>query len=137
MATSRKLPKDIDDYIRSFPKESQALLQEIRDTIKKAAPGAEERISYGIPAFNLNNRYLIYFAGFKNHVSMYPAPRESEAFKNKLAEYKGGKGTVQFPLDKPLPIGLITQIVKFKVKENKEKLKEKNESKNLSKRTSL
>ena len=137
MATSRKLPKDIDDYIRSFPKESQALLHEIRDTIKKAAPGAEERISYGIPAFNLNNRYLLYFAGFKSHVSMYPAPRESEAFKVKLAGYKGGKGTVQFPLDKPLPLGLITQIVKFKVKENKEKMKTKDESKNSSKRTSL
>ena len=137
MAVSRILPKDVDDYIRCFPKESQTLLQEIRNAIKKAAPGAEERISYGIPAFNLNNRYLIYFAGFKNHVSMYPAPRESEAFKDKLAGYKGGKGTVQFPLDKSLPLALITQIVKFKVKENKEKLKAKNESKNLSKTTSL
>jgi uncharacterized protein YdhG (YjbR/CyaY superfamily) len=137
MATGRIVPKDIDDYIRSFPKESQALLQEIRSTIKKAAPGVEERISYGIPAFNLNNRYLLYFAGFKNHVSMYPAPRESEAFKDKLAGYKGGKGTVQFPLDKPLPLGLITQIVKFKVKENKEKMKTKDESKNSSKRTSF
>ena len=137
MAMSRKIAKDMDDYIRSFPKESQALLQEIRNTIKKAVPGAEERISYGIPAFNLNDRYLIYFAGFKNHVSVYPAPREHENFKEKLAMYKGGKGTVQFPLDKPLPIGLITQIVKFKMKENKEKAKEKNESKNLSKRASL
>ena len=71
---SRKIAKDMEDYIRSFPKESQALLQEIRNTIKKAAPGAEERISYGIPAFNLNDRYLIYFAGFKNHESVYPAP---------------------------------------------------------------
>ena len=137
MATSRKLPTDIDNYIRSFPKESQILLQEIRNAIKKAAPGAEERISYGIPAFNLNDRYLIYFAGFKNHVSVYPAPREHDDFKEKLANYKGGKGTVQFPLDKPLPLGLITQIVKFKVKENRETIKEKNESKNLSKRTSL
>ena len=121
MAMSRKIAKDMNDYISWFPKEAQTLLQQLRNTIKKAAPGAEERISYGIPAFNLNNRYLIYFAGFKNHVSVYPAPRQSEEFKEKLAKYKGGKGTVQFPLDKPLPLGLITQIVKFKVKENKEK----------------
>lgn len=124
----------MNDYISWFPKEMQTLLQQVRNTIKKAAPGAEEKISYGIPAFNLNNRYLIYFAGFKNHVSVYPAPRQSEEFKEKLAKYKGGKGTVQFPLDKPLPLGLITQIVKFKVKENKEKTNAKSESKNLSKR---
>ena len=137
MAMSRKIAKDMDDYISWFPKEAQTLLQQLRNTIKKAAPGAEERISYGIPAFNLNNRYLIYFAGFKNHVSVYPAPRQSEEFKEKLAKYKGGKGTVQFPLDKPLPFGLITQIVKFKVKENKEKTNAKSESKNLSKRASV
>jgi uncharacterized protein YdhG (YjbR/CyaY superfamily) len=133
MAMSRKIAKDMDDYINSFPKEVQALLQQVRATIKKAAPGVEEKISYGIPAFNLNNRYLVYFAGFKNHISVYPAPRGSEEFKEKLAKYKGGKGTVQFPLNKPLPLGLITQIVKFKVKENKEK----NELKSLSKRTSV
>jgi uncharacterized protein YdhG (YjbR/CyaY superfamily) len=133
MAMSRKIANDMNDYLNGFPKDVQALLQQVRNTIKKAAPGAEERISYGIPAFNLNNRYLIYFAGFKKHISVYPAPRESEEFKEKLAKYKGGKGTVQFPLDKPLPLGLITQIVKFKVKENKEK----SELKNLSKRTSV
>jgi uncharacterized protein YdhG (YjbR/CyaY superfamily) len=133
MAMSRKIAKDMDEYINSFPKEVQALLQQVRATIKKAAPGVEEKISYGIPAFNLNNRYLVYFAGFKNHISVYPAPRGSEEFKEKLAKYKGGKGTVQFPLDKPLPLSLITQIVKFKVKENKEK----NELKSLSKRTSV
>lgn len=137
MAMSRTIAKDIDQYISGFPKEVQALLQQVRGTIKKAAPGAEERISYGIPAFNLNNRYLIYFAGFKNHISVYPAPRQSEEFKEKLAGYKGGKGTVQFPLDKPLPLGLITQIVKFKVKENKEKTSIKSESKNLPKRASV
>jgi uncharacterized protein YdhG (YjbR/CyaY superfamily) len=133
MAMSRTIAKDMDDYIGGFPKEVQALLQQVRHTIKKAAPGVEERISYGIPAFNLNNRYLIYFAGFKNHISVYPAPRESKEFKEKLAKYKGGKGTVQFPLDKPLPTGLITEIVKFRVKQNKEK----SESKNLPKRASV
>ena len=125
MAVSRKIPKDIDDYIQSFPEEVQALLQQIRAAIKKDAPGAEERISYGIPTFNLNGRYLIYFAGFKNHVSIYPAPRENESFKEKLAAYKGGKGTVQFPINKPLPLALISQIIKFKVKENKANLKAK------------
>jgi uncharacterized protein YdhG (YjbR/CyaY superfamily) len=137
MAMSRKIAKNMNEYISGFPKDVQALLEQVRNTIKKAAPGAEERISYGIPAFNLNNRYLIYFAGFKNHISVYPAPRESEEFKEKLSKYKGGKGTVQFPLDKPLPLGLIMQIVKFKVKENKEKTNVKSESKNLSKRASV
>ena len=120
MAMSRTIAKDMDDYISGFPKDVQALLQQVRNIIKKAAPGVEERISYGIPTFNLSNRYLIYFAGFKNHISVYPAPRESKEFKEKLSKYKGGKGTVQFPLDKPLPIGLITDIVKFRMKQNKE-----------------
>ena len=108
----------IDDYIASFPKESQSVLMQIRATIRKAAPGAEEFISYGIPAFRLHGRYLIYFAGFKNHTSLYPAPRGHEAFRKALEKYKGGKGTVQFPLDKPLPVSLITRIVKFRAKEN-------------------
>ena len=120
MAMSRTIAKDMDDYISGVPKDVQALLQQVRNIIKKAAPGVEERISYGIPTFNLSNRYLIYFAGFKNHISVYPAPRESKEFKEKLSKYKGGKGTVQFPLDKPLPIGLITDIVKFRMKQNKE-----------------
>jgi len=125
MAMSRTAAKDIDTYIAAFPKDVQKLLEEVRSTIKKAAGNTEEKISYGIPAFTLNGRYLIYFAGFKNHISLYPAPRLHEAFKKELANYKGGKGTVQFPLDKPIPFGLITRIVKLKVKENSENAKAK------------
>ena len=114
-------PTNTDEYIAGFPKETQKILKQIRATIKKAAPGAEETISYAIPAFTLKGRNLIYFAGYKNHIGLYPAPRGNEAFRKELSVYKGGKGTVQFPLDKPIPLTLITKIVKFKVKENLEK----------------
>ena len=116
-----KKPKNTDQYISSFPPATQKILQQIRATIKKIAPKAEEAISYGIPVFNLNGTYLIYFAGFKNHVSIYPAPRGKDEFKEILSAYKGGKGTVQFPLDKPIPFNLITKIVKFRIKENSSK----------------
>ena len=119
MATIK--PDNIDDYIAGFPKETQKILEQIRATIKKAAPGAEETISYAIPTFKLKGHYLIYFAGYKNHISLYPAPRGNEAFKKELSVYKGGKGTVQFPLDKPMPLSLIIKIVKFRVKQNLEK----------------
>ncbi len=115
MATTKAA--NIDEYVAGFPAETQKALKQIRTTIKKAAPGAEEIISYAIPAFKLNGSYLIYFAGFKNHVSIYPAPRGIEAFKKILSKYKGGKGTVQFPLDEPIPLDLITRIVKFKIKD--------------------
>lgn len=118
-------PNNIDEYITGFPKTTQKILNQVRATIKKAAPAAQEKISYGIPTFTLNDCYLIYFAGFKNHVSLYPAPRSNEIFKKELSAYKGGKGTVQFPLDKPMPLHLITRIVKFKIKENSIKAKGK------------
>ena len=108
----------IDEYISGFPEETQKALQHIRETIKKTAPDAEECISYAIASFKLKGRQLIYFAGFKNHVSVYPAPRGNEAFQQELAQYKGGKGTVQLPLDKPIPDNLITRIVMFRMKEN-------------------
>lgn len=110
----------IDEYIADFPAEVQAILQKIRQTIQKAAPNGEEAISYQIPAFKLNGRILIYFAAFKNHVSVYPAPRSTPKFKDELAKYKGGKGTVQFPLDKPIPYDLVRRIVKFKTEQNLE-----------------
>jgi len=116
-------PNNINEYIAGFPTTTQKILKQVRATIKKAAPAAKEKISYGIPTFTLNDRYLIYFAGFKNHISLYPAPRGNEIFKKELSGYKGGKGTVQFPLDKPMPLDLITRIVKFKLKENSEKAK--------------
>ena len=118
-------PASINEYIAGFPEDVQKALEQVRATIKKAAPDTEETISYGIPTFNLRGHYLVYFAGYKNHISVYPAPRAKEAFKEELSHYKRGKGTVQFPLDKPMPLGLIRRIVKFRVEENKEKASKK------------
>jgi uncharacterized protein YdhG (YjbR/CyaY superfamily) len=108
--------KNIDEYIADFPKDIQEKLESIRQTIKKAAPQAQEAISYGMPAFKLNGN-LVYFAAFKNHIGFFPAPSGIEAFKEDLAIYQTSKGTIQFPLDKPIPFELITRIVKFRVKE--------------------
>ena len=118
-----KTPKDIDEYIAGFPKVVQKLLTRVRATIRKAAPHAKEGISYKIPAFYQDGGYLIYFAGYKNHISVYPAPRGVDKFKKELAGYEGGKGTVRFPLDKPIPFDLITRIVKFRLEQNSEKRK--------------
>jgi uncharacterized protein YdhG (YjbR/CyaY superfamily) len=116
--------KDIDEYIAGFPKDVQKILEKIRATIKKAAPKAEEAISYQIPTFNFHG-YLIYFAAYKNHIGVYPAPRGVEKFKKDLARYGAGKGTLRFPLDEPIPYDLITKIVEFRGKQNLEKAKEK------------
>ena len=117
MRTERRAPKDIDEYIAGFPAAVQEMLERLRMTIRKAAPGAEETISYKMPAFNLKGRYLIYFAAYKKHIGLYPAPRESKEFKEELSGYEGGKGTVRFPFDKPIPYDLIRRIVKFRVRE--------------------
>jgi uncharacterized protein YdhG (YjbR/CyaY superfamily) len=117
MKAAQKAPKTIDEYIAGFPPEVQAILQKIRLTIKKAAPDAEETISYQMPTFTLHGN-LVHFAAFKNHIGFYPVPTGIEKFKKELAAYEGGKGSVQFPLDQPIPYGLITKIVKFRVKEN-------------------
>jgi uncharacterized protein YdhG (YjbR/CyaY superfamily) len=109
----RNAPKTVDEYIGGFPSETQKILKKVRSTIKKAAPKAEERISYGIAGY-FENGILIYFAGFKNHVSVYPAPRGEPEFKKELAAFKGGKGTIQFPVDKPIDYDLISRIVKFR-----------------------
>ena len=114
-----------DTYISTFPKEKQLVLQQMRTTITKAAPDAEETISYGMPAFRINGGMLVYFAGYKNHIGLYALPSGNNAFKKELSAYKIGKGSVQFPLDKKLPIALITKIVKFRVKENLAKTKSK------------
>ncbi|HEV2667864.1 MAG TPA: DUF1801 domain-containing protein, partial [Blastocatellia bacterium] len=119
--TKRTAPKDIGEYIAGFPAGVQEILEKIRITIRKAAPGAEETISYQIPTFNLKGRYLIHFAAYKKHIGLYPAPRESKEFKEELSGYEGGKGTVRFPLDKPIPYDLIRRIVKFRVREVLEK----------------
>ncbi len=104
----------IDEYIATFPPEVQEHLYQIRQTIKAAAPNATEKISYGMPTFHLNGN-LIHFAGYKNHIGLYPAPQGIEAFKKELSAYKGAKGSVQFPLDKPMPLELIARITKYRV----------------------
>ncbi|MCO6146792.1 iron chaperone [Flavobacterium sp. NRK1] len=113
-------PKDIDTYIDSFPSEIQQLLQLVRITVHKAAINAEETISYGMPAFKLNGN-LVYFAAFKNHIGFYALPSGNKAFQKELSQYKTGKGSIQFPYSKPLPLDLITKIVKFRIKENQQK----------------
>jgi uncharacterized protein YdhG (YjbR/CyaY superfamily) len=110
-------PKSTDEYISNFPKEIQILLQEVRKTIKSAAPNANEGISYGMPAYKLNGKALVYFAGYKNHVGFYATPTGHTKFTKELAKYKQGKGSVQFPINEPMPLDLITKIVKFRVSE--------------------
>ena len=117
MKSNTNQPQTIDAYIASYPKDVQVHLKKIRSTIKKAAPKAQEKISYRIPTF-FQDGNLIFFAAFKNHISVYPAPRGAAEFKQELSAYEGGKGTVQFPLGKPIPYGLITRIVKFRLQEN-------------------
>ncbi|HEX7358630.1 MAG TPA: DUF1801 domain-containing protein [Ignavibacteriaceae bacterium] len=112
--------KSVEEYIKTFPAEIQKILQQVRETIKKAAPEAEETINYQIPTFKLNGN-LVHFAAFKNHIGFYPAPSGHKAFEKELSVYKSGKGSVQFPLDKPIPLALIKRIVQYRVKENSSK----------------
>ena len=114
----------IDEYTAGFPKDVQKILEQVRATIKKAAPEAEENISYGIPTFVLKGN-LVHYAAFKNHIGFYPTPAGTEEFKKELAVYKTGKGSVQFPLDQPMPLDLITKIVKFRIGKNPAKAKTK------------
>ncbi|MGA2513158.1 MAG: DUF1801 domain-containing protein [Candidatus Limnocylindrales bacterium] len=107
----------IDDYIAGFPPETQNVLKELRALIKASAPGATEKISYRIPTFVLNGP-LVYFAGYDRHIGFYPTGNGVEAFKEELKPYKSGKGSVQFPLDQPLPTDLIRRIVEFRVGQN-------------------
>src|SRR5258705_10298375 len=116
-------PKDIDQYLENFPATAKKMLQQIRTTIKKTAPHAEEVISYSIPAFRLNDRILIFFAGWNGHVSVYPVPQANQALQKEISKYQTGKGTLQFPIDKPLPVKFISRIIKLRVKENSEAVK--------------
>jgi uncharacterized protein YdhG (YjbR/CyaY superfamily) len=120
MKTKPTAPKNIDEYIGGFPKEIQGILQKIRITIRKAAPQAEEIISYRMPAFRLKG-ILVYFAAFSKHVSFFPTSSGIKAFKRELSVYEGSKGTARFPFDKPVPLGLISKIVKFRARENLKK----------------
>lgn len=107
----------IDEYIAVFPIDVQKILQEIRATIKKAAPGAKETIKYSMPCFTLNGN-LVYFAAYKNHIGFYPTPTKNEEVKKELSIYKTGKGSVQFPLDKPMPLKLVEKMVRLRVEED-------------------
>jgi uncharacterized protein YdhG (YjbR/CyaY superfamily) len=129
MRTKQTAAKDIDEYIAGFPNDVREILEKIRMTIRKAAPDAEETISYQIPTFTLKGKYLVYFAAYKKHIGLYAVSRGIEKFKKELSVYEGGKGTVRFPLDKPIPFGLIKRIVKFRVKENLERAKAKGRKK--------
>jgi uncharacterized protein YdhG (YjbR/CyaY superfamily) len=120
MTSKKTKPQTIDEYIAGFPKNVQKMLQEIRLAIKKAAPSAEETISYMMPAFSLKGS-LVYFAAYKNHIGFYPTASGIESFKKEISAYEWAKGSVQFPLDKPMPLALVSKIVKFRVKENLER----------------
>jgi uncharacterized protein YdhG (YjbR/CyaY superfamily) len=124
MKAESAVPKDIDDYIAGFPAEVRELLEQMRAAIKNAAPQAEEKISYRMPAFFLNGN-LIYFAAFKNHIGFYPGAGAVESFKQELSVYRGAKGSVQLPLDRPIPSDLIEKIVKFRIEENRKRAEAK------------
>ncbi len=121
-------PKDIDEYIAGFPPSIQEILQKIRLTIRGAAPEAQETISYRMPTFTLKGN-LVHFAAFKNHIGFYPTPTGTERFREELSVYKGGKGSIRFPLDHPIPYDLIRRIVEFRVQENLEKAKARGKKK--------
>jgi len=117
-------PISTQEYINTFPPEIQQLLEQVRETIRKASPGAEEVISYQMPAFKLNG-ILVWYAAFKKHIGFYPTASGIEAFKDELSVYKGARGSVQFPFDKPLPLSLISKMVKFRVSEDQQKAQSK------------
>ena len=117
MVTSRLQFKTMDEYIASFPKDIQDILKKLRKTIKESAPMAEEMINYGIPTFKLNGN-LVHFAAFKNHVGFYPTPSAILVFKKELTPFKQSKGSIQFPINTPIPFQLIKKIVQYRVKEN-------------------
>lgn len=117
MGDDRTTYRTIDEYIAGFPSEVQEILAQVRQTIRAAAPDAVETIKYQIPTFTLKGN-LVHFAAYKNHIGFYPTPSGIEAFKDALSAYQGAKGSVQFPLDKPIPLALISEIVKFRVQDN-------------------
>ena len=116
----------MEAYIASFPKEVQSILEKIRQTIRKAAPGAVETISYQIPTFKLNGKNLVHFAAWKNHIGFYATPSGNAAFKKEISHYKVAKGSIQFPLEEPIPYDLVAKIVLFRVMESQVKKKMKN-----------
>ena len=128
MEESKKSIETIDEYISQFPADVQDILNTLRKVIREAAPETKEKISYQMPTFVFNGN-LVHFAAYKNHIGFYPTPSGISAFKEELAEYKGAKGSVQFPIEKPLPYELISRIVKFRVDENIMKSENKSKKK--------
>ena len=116
--TNEKTANPVTQYIQQFPAPVQEIMHTLRNLILQIAPDAEESISYGMPAYKTHKKPLVYFAGYKNHIGLYATPSGHEAFKDALADYKQGKGSVQFPLDQPIPYALIERIVRFRVVEN-------------------
>lgn len=122
MESSKPGFTSIDEYIATFPEDTQKILQEIRATIREAAPDAQEKIGYQMPTFTLNGNNLVHFAAFKKHMGFYPTPSGTQEFQDELSIYKTAKGSVQFPLDKPMPLDLIRRMVMFRVAENQQKV---------------
>ncbi len=129
---SRQAVKDVNSYIGSFPKSTQSLLRKLRAAIKKAAPRAEEKIGYGMPAYRQYGA-LVYFAGYERHIGFYPGAQAIVVFKKDIAKYKHAKGSIQFPLGEPLPLALVARIVRFRVKVCVQKAKEKEMKRKLKK----
>lgn len=128
MNPSRRAPESIDEYIAGCPKDVQPILKKIRLTIRKAAPNAQEAISYQMPTFKLSGN-LVHFAAFKGHIGFYPTPSGTAKFRKEISGYQGAKGSIRFPLDEPMPYDLISRIVKFRVKENVERAAAKGKKK--------
>jgi uncharacterized protein YdhG (YjbR/CyaY superfamily) len=124
MKNQEKNSQEVDRYIAGFPQNARTAMEQIRATILKAAPNAEELISYKMPAYKFHGM-LVYFAGYKNHIGFYATPTGHSAFAKEFSKYKTGKGSVQFPLDEAMPLSLITKVVKFRMKENLKNEKEK------------
>lgn len=116
--TSQKNFASVDEYINSFSGETKATLENLRAFIKELLPNSKETISYQMPTFNVNGKYVIYFAGWKKHISLYPVPSGDSAFNAEIADYITGRGTIQFPLDKPIPYNLVKKIVEFRLRES-------------------
>ena len=119
--TDKKLYTTIDEYISTFPEDIQAVLEKVRQSLQKAAPETVETMSYGIPTFNLNGKHLVFFAGWKHHISLYPIPAGDEAFQQELSHYKRAKGTIQLPLNKPIPYDFVEKMVTLLMRESSEK----------------
>lgn len=115
----------VDEYISTFPEDTQKALEEIRATIKATVPAAEEFISYNMPAFKVNGEYFSHFSAWKNHIGMYPIPEGNEAFQKEVQKYKGAKSSLNFPLDEPMPLKFIVKVVKFRIAENLQRVKSK------------